>query len=123
MFDFLLFPTAFQLVINTTDHPKILCIPGSGIPGESKARAGINPYHVEPKYPKIEKKQRKNLPPEIKAKVKKFNDYHKHKNDMNVLALAMGPDFKDDYIHYDPIEIVDFYQMICFLLQVNCMYF
>ena len=110
---------AFQLVVNDTNHPKILLIPGSGIPKQSKARAGINPYHVEPKYPKIEKKQRKNLPPEIKAKVKKFEDYQKHKNDMSVLALAMGPDFKEDYVLYDPIEIVDFYQIICFLLRVS----
>jgi len=31
----------------------------------------------------------------------------------------MGPDFKEDFELESEIEVVDFYQLICFLLQID----
>ena len=111
--------SAFQFVINNTDD-KIHVVPGTGQPEDTVlARHSINPYFVEPPYPKIPKKQRKNLPPELRKKVKIFDDFQKHKWDMNVMGFAMGPDFKEDYVSYEEVETVDLYQIFCFLLRVN----
>lgn len=33
-------------------------------------------------------------------------------------AFAYGPDFKKNYVHDQPIEAVDFYQLLCFLMQI-----
>lgn len=37
---------------------------------------------------------------------------------MKTVAFAMGPDFKANHEVYHEIEVVDFYQIFCFLLRI-----
>ncbi len=106
----------YQLVVNTTED-KIKCVPGSGsVDDLAKARFGFNPYPDIPPKPKI-KKGIKKTKAMLKA-IRTWNEYDKHKDDMTVQGYAMGPDFKRGYVSYDEVEVVDFYQIICFLLRI-----
>ena len=44
--------------------------------------------------------------------------YNPPRENQTITQYLFITDFKKNYKMYDPIEIVDFYQMICFLLQI-----
>ncbi len=105
-------------MVNST-HPKIICVPGSGNPTDGMAsRTGFNPYWVEPPFPKQKIVKRKKLTPEKIRAIRRWHEYDKHKDDMKVLGFAMGPDFKTDYVNYETVEAVDFYQIFTFLMRI-----
>jgi len=83
---------------------------------ELKAGHGFNPNPVQIFHPYIDK--RTIITKKLNDTIDGYYRYEKFKWDMHTQAFAMGPDFKKNYKMYDPIEIVDFYQMICFLLQI-----
>lgn len=110
---------AFQLITNQSND-RILNV--NGFPNDilNKGAAGRNPYLKEVEMPRIKKGQ--TLTPEemvahLQQKQDHF-DYHQFKYDMDTRAYMMGPDFKENYELENEIEVVDFYQLICFLLQI-----
>jgi len=101
--------------ITTNPHEKI--IPVSNLnDDELKGGQGYNPNHDEKFYPYIDKRTLRNKA--LNDSIDDFKRYDKFKWDMRTQAFAMGPDFKKNFKLYDPIETVDFYQLICFLLQI-----
>ena len=107
-----------------------------------KAGAGYNPLPEEIFYPFIDK--RTIITEEINNTIRDYGLYHQFKWDMQTQAFAMGPgkflhvtihnyhsechlitpfkyfvsDFKSNYVHKNPINSVDFYQLLCFLMQI-----
>ncbi len=108
----------YKLVANTTvTGDKVKCVPGGGdIDDDNKARVGYNPEPEAPEKPKIVRGMKKT--PELLAKIRRWADYKRHKDDMTVQGYAMGPDFKAGYEFEDEIEAVDFYQIMSFLLRI-----
>lgn len=81
-----------------------------------KGGSGYNPVPESVDYPFIDK--RTKITAELNQTIDDHNRYEKFKWDMRTQAFAMGPDFKRGYKMQNPVELVDFYQMICFLLQI-----
>jgi len=107
---------AFQLISNQSND-RILNV--NGFPDDElvEGAAGRNPYLKEVKLPKVMKG---HLPTEEQLKQRSdHHDYHRHKYDMHTRAYMMGPDFKEGFELENEIEVVDFYQLICFLLQID----
>jgi len=107
---------AFQLISNQSNE-RILNV--NGFPNDelSEGAAGRNPYLKEIKLPKVMKG---HLPTEEQLKQRSdHHDYHRFKYDMHTRAYMMGPDFKEGFELENEIEVVDFYQLICFLLQID----
>ena len=44
--------------------------------------------------------------------------YDQFAHKMKTVGFAWGPDFKPGYTSEEPIEIVDFYQIMAFLLKI-----
>jgi len=104
----------YRFMTNLND-PKL--VPVNGLPDNRvKGGSGFNPDPEEALYPKIEKGQR--ITPEINASLRSYHEYHKFKYDMHTQAFLMGPDFKEGHVIHDEIEIVDLYQVLCFLLDI-----
>jgi len=104
----------YRFMTNLAD-PKI--VPVNGLPDKIvKGGSGFNPGPEEALYPKIEKGQR--ITAEINASLRSYDEYHKFKYDMHTQAFLMGPDFKKDHVIHEEIEIVDLYQILCFLLDI-----
>eukprot|EP00095_Tigriopus_kingsejongensis_P000745 maker-scaffold273_size229271-snap-gene-1.19 protein:Tk00745 transcript:maker-scaffold273_size229271-snap-gene-1.19-mRNA-1 annotation:"hypothetical protein DAPPUDRAFT_31637" len=112
---------AYQLVFNSSD-PKVIVVPGSGaLDDEYMIRSGFNPSPVKPKYPKMTKKMKVGKEPKPKAildALQRWEEYHGHYRDMHTTAAFLGPDFERNHINYKPVEIVDFYQIMCMLLRI-----
>merc|ERR1711936_936818 len=91
----------------------------NGFPNDflAKGVAGRNPYLKEVKWPKILKGEHPT-PEQLQQRVD-HKHYHQFKYDMQTRAYLMGPDFKEGFELENEIEVVDFYQLICFLLQID----
>lgn len=81
-----------------------------------KVGTGYNPVPTEIIYPYIDK--RTIITKKINDTIVDYHRYHKFKWDMLTQAFAFGPDFKKNYEHSQPVEAVDFYQLLCFLMQI-----
>jgi len=104
----------YRFLTNLTD-PKL--IPVNGLDDDMvKGGAGFKPIPDEVLYPKIEKGQ--IIDEEINATLRAYAEYHKYKYDMHTQAFLMGPDFKSGHEIDHEIEIVDLYQVLCFLLDI-----
>ena len=124
-------------LMSRSDDPKIITV--SELPDDLlKGGAGYNPNPEEVAYPKIEKGQK--LTEEINETLKAYKEYHDFRYDMHTQAFLMGPgtfkdrdrnflksplklgilfsDFKVNHIVHEEIEVLDFYQIICFLLNI-----
>jgi ectonucleotide pyrophosphatase/phosphodiesterase family protein 5 len=79
---------------------------------------GTSAYHPQPPPPHIvpgrDKHKSKELRAREKVEVALFNDFA---HTMKTIGFAWGPDFKSGY-ESDPIEIVDLYQVMAFLLKI-----
>lgn len=105
---------AYQLV-SFEDDDKFISV--SRLPDDKlKAGAGFNAIPDVVHYPEIEKTT--VLTQEVNDSIKDYEVYHQFKKDMLTQAYAMGPDFKSNYVLRTPVETVDFYQLICFLMQI-----
>jgi len=99
----------FEIVIEE-DHKKILP------PLEDDQ--GMSGYHPQPPPPYIIPGRDKHKSKETRAREKKeveMYDFFAHS--MKSLGFAWGPDFKPGYVS-KPVEIVDLYQVISFLLNI-----
>jgi len=104
----------FRFMTNLQD-PKV--VPVNGLPDSMvEGGTGFNPEPEEIIYPKLKKGQR--LTPEINATREDWRLYHKYKHDMHTQAFFMGPDFKSHHVISEEVEIVDLYQIVCFLLDI-----
>jgi len=101
----------FEIVINETDNPKIL----PPIRDEEKGQSGYEPI---PAPPYIRPGRDKHKTKEERAREKKEVELYKEfAHSMKTIGFAWGPDFKVGYTA-EPIEIVDIYQLMAFLLRV-----
>lgn len=99
----------FQIQINT-DNPKLLP-PLSSDLGES----GYDPQPPPPYIvPGRDKHKSKELRAQEKHEVALYNEFA---HSMKTVGFAWGPDFKSGYTS-EPIEIVDIYQVMAFLLKI-----
>lgn len=104
----------YRFMTNLND-PKLVAV--NGLPDDLvKGGSGYHPGPEEVLYPKMEKGQR--ITEEINATLRSYDEYHQFKYDMHTQAFLMGPDFKENHVVHDEIEIVDLYQILCFLLDV-----
>jgi len=81
-----------------------------------KAGSGFNPNPQEIIYPYIDK--RTIITKQINDTIRDFHLYQQFKWDMRTQAFAVGPDFKKSYVLNDPIQVLDIYQLLCFLLRI-----
>lgn len=133
--------------INQTSYKIVMAPGGSAVDSARGARSGFNPSPIPPPPPKKkifglkQRKKKKQDELDAEAEVKRvWLHYLDHRDDMSVLGFAMGPDFRQGYVgaggsgsrgaggvglgpgrdggRVDYAEIVDFYQIICFLLRI-----
>uniref|UniRef100_A0A0K2UR48 glycerophosphocholine cholinephosphodiesterase n=1 Tax=Lepeophtheirus salmonis TaxID=72036 RepID=A0A0K2UR48_LEPSM len=89
------------------------------VQGNRKAGSGWTTRPVEPYFKKLPRgKKMKDASEEFNISYTLHQNYMKYKDDMKTMAFAMGPDFKANYVLPNPIETVDIYQVLCFLLQI-----
>jgi len=101
----------FEIVINDMDNPKIL-------PPFREEEQGQSGYEPIPATPYIKPGREKHKTKEERAREKKEVELYKEfAHSMKTIGFAWGPDFKVGYTS-EPIEIVDFYQLMTFLLKV-----
>merc|ERR1711892_818277 len=101
----------FEIVINETYNPKIL-------PPVRDEELGQSGYEPLPATPYIRPGRDKHKTKEERAREKKEVELYKEfAHSMKTIGFAWGPDFKTGYTA-EPIEIVDLYQLMAFLLQV-----
>eukprot|EP00096_Caligus_rogercresseyi_P000795 TRINITY_DN1131_c0_g1_i1.p1 TRINITY_DN1131_c0_g1~~TRINITY_DN1131_c0_g1_i1.p1 ORF type:complete len:552 (+),score=85.44 TRINITY_DN1131_c0_g1_i1:73-1728(+) len=87
--------------------------------GNRKAGTGWTTRPVKPFFKKLQKGVKlMDASEEYNRSYAIHQNYMRHKDDMKTVAFAMGPDFKVNYVLPNPMETVDFYQVICFLLQI-----
>merc|ERR1712192_382203 len=75
--------------------------------------SGYNPQPSSPSITLGEHKEKEDLDREAKE-VELYNEFA---NDMTTVGFAWGPDFKSGFTS-EPIEIVDIYQIMAFLLKI-----
>lgn len=80
---------------------------------------GNSGYQPNPPAPHIVPGRDKHKSKELRAREKvEANLYTNFAHMMKTVGFAWGPDFKPGYVS-EPIEIVDLYQLMAFLLQVD----
>jgi len=80
---------------------------------------GTSAYNPQPKEPHIVPGRDKHKSKELRAQEKmKVELYNRFAHMMKTVGFAWGPDFKSGYTT-EPLEIVDIYQLMTFLLQVD----
>jgi len=102
----------FEIEIKNADNPKIL----PPWKGEEKGTSG---YHPNPPPPHIVPGRDKHKSKELRAREKMESGlYSSFAHMMKTIGFAWGPDFKTGYVN-EPIELVDLYQIMAFLLKVD----
>ena len=122
-------------IISESDDPKIMHVQNLD-DDILKAGSGYNPKPEEIIYPYIDK--RTIITKQINDTIRDYHLYQQFKWDMRTQAFAVGPgynipqlakkflfkiffstlDFKKSYVLDDPIEVLDIYQLLCFLLRI-----
>jgi len=105
----------YRLMTNSKDK-KLISVNGVADDSILKGAAGYNPQPDPVLYPKLKKGQK--LTQEINDTLKAYGEFERFKYDMHTQAFLLGPDFKAGYEMREEIEVVDFYQIICFLLDI-----
>jgi len=105
----------YRLMSKLTDEAKLINVNGFSDDVLSGG-SGYNPNPEVVEYPKLKKGQK--LTAEINETIKAFNEFHRFKYDMHTQAFLIGPDFKVNHEINEEIEIVDLYQIFCFLLNI-----
>jgi len=104
----------FEIEIRDLDSDKLLPPVKGGV--ESLGTSG---YQPNPPAPHIVPGRDKHKSKELRAREKvEANLYTTFAHMMKTIGFAWGPDFKPGYVS-DPIEIVDLYQIMAFLLQID----
>merc|ERR1711962_1997704 len=81
---------------------------------------GMSGYNPQPPPPYIIPGRAKHKSKEVRAREKvevALYDQFAHK--MKTVGFAWGPDFKPGYLTKEPIEVVDIYQIMAFLLKIK----
>jgi len=100
----------FEIVINTTNE-KVF-------PPQNPKELGSSGYHPNPPAPYQPGKDKHKKKAQRDRERKERDLYSGFGHMMKTIGFAWGPDFKKGYIS-DPIEAVDLYQLIAFLLQIK----
>jgi len=79
---------------------------------------GMSGYHPQPNPPHIVPGRDKHKSKELRAREKmEVGLYNQFAHMMKTVGFAWGPDFKPGF-ESDPVEIVDLYQLMAFLLKI-----
>jgi len=109
----LLAKPGFEIEIGDLNSSKVLP------PWDGEEELGVSGYRPSPHAPHIVPGRAKHKSPELRAREKVELDLHlRFAAMMKTIGFAWGPDFKPGYVS-EPLELVDIYQVLAFLLQVD----